>query len=180
MHSVAEELKTNTTYNGWSNRETQVVSLWLGSEPYAYDMLQHIIKAFETISEQAEELENCVRNDDNSMTGEASMWRDLLNASLGRVNWYEIAENNQVQPDRPEQDIKRLNEKKLTRIAEILSGTLMTKSRYANISMLWTTPDGVVYLYFTTCTELHFGQTNVLPLSLLFDFPTQPSAGHGR
>jgi len=95
MHGVAEELKTNTTYNGWSNRETWVVNLWLSSEPYAYDMLRHIVKAFETISEQAEELENCVRNDDNSLTGEASMWGDLLNASLDRVNWYEIAENNQ-------------------------------------------------------------------------------------
>lgn len=95
MHSVAEEVKTNTTYNGWSNRETWVVNLWLNNEPYSYDMLQHIIKAFDTVSEQAEELENCVRNDDYSLTGEASMWSDLLSTSLGRVNWYEIIQNNQ-------------------------------------------------------------------------------------
>ena len=95
MHSVAEEVKTNTTYNGWSNRETWVVNLWLNNEPYSYDMLQHIIKAFDTVSEQAEELENYVRNDDNSLTGEASMWSDLLSTSLGRVNWYEIIQNNQ-------------------------------------------------------------------------------------
>ena len=95
MHSVAEEVKTNTTYNGWSNRETWVVNLWLNNEPYSYDMLQHIIKAFDTVSEQAEERENYVRNDDNSLTGEASMWSDLLSTSLGRVNWYEIIQNNQ-------------------------------------------------------------------------------------
>lgn len=95
MHGVAEELKTNTTYNGWSNRETWVVNLWLNNEPYSYDMLQHIVKAFDTISEQAEELENSVRNDDNALSGEASMWSDLLSTSLGRVNWYEIIQNNQ-------------------------------------------------------------------------------------
>ncbi len=95
MHSVAEELKTNTTYNGWSNRETWVVNLWLGSEPYSYDMLQHILKAFDSISEQAEELENCVRNDDNALLGKASMWSDLLTTSLDRVSWYEIVQSNQ-------------------------------------------------------------------------------------
>ena len=41
MHSVAEELKTNTTYNGWSNRETWVVNLWLSSEPESID-LEHL------------------------------------------------------------------------------------------------------------------------------------------
>lgn len=95
MHSVSEQYKVKSTYNGWSNRETWVVNLWLNNEPYSYDMLQHIIKAFDTVSEQAEELENCVRNDDNSLTGEASMWSDLLSTSLGRVNWYEIIQNNQ-------------------------------------------------------------------------------------
>lgn len=95
MHSVAEELKTNTTYNGWSNRETWVVNLWLNNEPYSYDMLQHILKAFDSTSEQAEELENCVRNDDNALLDEASMWSDLLSTSLGRVDWYEIVQNNQ-------------------------------------------------------------------------------------
>lgn len=95
MHSVAEELKTNPTYNGWSNRETWVVNLWLSSEQYSYDMLQHIVKAFDTLSEQAEELEHCVRQDDNALRGDASMWSDLLSTSLGRVNWYEIVQNNQ-------------------------------------------------------------------------------------
>ena len=38
MHDVAE-LQTITTYNGWSNRETWVVNLWLTNEPYAYDVI---------------------------------------------------------------------------------------------------------------------------------------------
>ena len=94
MHDVAE-LQTITTYNGWSNRETWVVNLWLTNEPYAYDVLQHIIKAFDTVGEQAEELERRIRQDDNALSDEASMWSDLLSTSLGQVNWYEIVENNQ-------------------------------------------------------------------------------------
>ncbi|TXG76674.1 hypothetical protein E6P97_03130 [Patescibacteria group bacterium] len=58
-------------------------------------MLQHILKAFDSTSEQAEELENCVRNDGNALRGEASMWSDLLSTSLGRVDWHEIVQNNQ-------------------------------------------------------------------------------------
>jgi hypothetical protein len=83
-----------TTHNGWCNRETWVVNLWITNERYADDVLRHIIKAFETLGEQAEELEYWVRLD-FEMQGESSMWSDLLSTSLGRVNWYEIVENNQ-------------------------------------------------------------------------------------
>ncbi len=47
------------------------------------------------VREQAEELERRNRQDDNALSDEASMWSDLLSTSLGRVNWYEIVENNQ-------------------------------------------------------------------------------------
>jgi hypothetical protein len=73
---------------------TWLVNSWLMNEPYLYDVLQHIIKAFETISEQAEELEHYIREDDNALADETSMWSDLLEAALGRVSWQEIIENN--------------------------------------------------------------------------------------
>ena len=88
-------MSETTGYNGWTNYETWIVNLWLTNEPYSYDMLQYVVKAFETVSEQAGELEHYVRNDDNALAGEFSMWSDLLGAALGRVNWYEIVENNQ-------------------------------------------------------------------------------------
>lgn len=92
MHSRSEELKTNTTYNGWSNRETWVVNLWLTNEECYYHELSSIIKNFDTASEQAEELEQYVHWIIDS--DGASMVRDLLSTSLGRVDWYEIIEAN--------------------------------------------------------------------------------------
>ena len=93
MHDVAE-LHTITTYNGWSNRETWVVSLWLTNEECYYRELCSIIKNFDTTDEQAEEIEQYVRfiADSCDRIGIAG---DLLSTSLGQVNWYEIVENNQ-------------------------------------------------------------------------------------
>ena len=92
MHSIAEATQTLTTeYNGWTNRETWVVNLWLTNGECYYHELRSIVKNFDS-NEQAEELKQYVHwiidVDDSSMTS------DLLSTSLGRVNWYEIAENN--------------------------------------------------------------------------------------
>jgi hypothetical protein len=82
------------TYNGWTNYETWLVNLWLTNEPYSYDMLQHIIEAFHTLSEQASELELCITSDDNYLGGESSLWSDLLHSVIARVDWREIVEKN--------------------------------------------------------------------------------------
>ena len=93
MTSVALESQTATTeYNGWTNRETWTVNLWLTNEECYYRQLQAILHDYEG-REQAEELEQYARwivdIDESSLTS------DLLSASLGRVNWHEIARANQ-------------------------------------------------------------------------------------
>lgn len=95
MTSVAQATQTvSTAYNGWTNRETWVVNLWLTNDECYYHELCDVVKNFDTTDEQAEELEQYVRfvADTDERIGIAG---DLLTASLGRVNWYEIAEANQ-------------------------------------------------------------------------------------
>lgn len=94
MHNVAEELNTNTTYNGWSNRETWIVNLWLTNEECYYYELQDIIHGFEESYEQAEELEKYVRFI-VARLDEPSLTSELLSTSLGRVDWLEIVQSNQ-------------------------------------------------------------------------------------
>ena len=93
MHSIAEATQTLTVeYNGWTNRETWIVNLWLTNDECYYEELQAIIKNFDS-EEQAEELEQYVHWIID--VDEASMTTDLLSTSLGRVNWHEIARANQ-------------------------------------------------------------------------------------
>ena len=94
MTNVAEAIQTVATeYNGWCNRETWVVNLWLTNDECYYQELCSIIKSFDTTDEQAEEIEQYAHwiIDVN----EASMTTDLLSTSLGRVDWHEIARANQ-------------------------------------------------------------------------------------
>ena len=92
MHGIAEATQTLTAeYNGWTNRETWVVNLWFTNDECYYEELRSIIKNFDS-NERAEEIEQyahwIIDVDESSMTS------DLLSTSLGRVNWYEIAEAN--------------------------------------------------------------------------------------
>ena len=83
------------TYNGWCNRETWVMNVWLTNDQCAYDALQHVMKAFESLGEQAEELEHWVRCEYGIDDLDVSVVSDLISTSLGRIDWFEIVQNNQ-------------------------------------------------------------------------------------
>lgn len=94
MTFAAEATQTVATeYNGWTNRETWTVNLWLTNDDYYYDELCDIIKDFDTLAEQVEELERYVR----SIIGDygATMASDVLTAALSRVDWEKIVAGNQ-------------------------------------------------------------------------------------
>jgi hypothetical protein len=96
--------ESDTSYNGWSNYETWVVNLWLGNDEDSYSRCRSLAqrcieeavadKVFSRIEQAcyklASELKEMVE-DGNPIASEASVYADLLNASLAEVNWQEIA-----------------------------------------------------------------------------------------
>lgn len=92
MTFAAEATQTIATeYNGWTNRETWTVNLWLTNDDYYYDELCDIIKDFDHY-DQPYEIQQYVHWIID--IADATMTSDLLETCLRRVNWQEIAENN--------------------------------------------------------------------------------------
>jgi hypothetical protein len=86
----------NTEYNGWTNYETWVVALWMNnSESNGYRSVliadtKDLAKS-KQISWLADALQVWV--DEDKPLVNSSLYLDLINASLSKVNWREIATN---------------------------------------------------------------------------------------
>ena len=91
--NVAEATQTVTAeYNGWCNRETWIVNLWMTGDQRYYEQLWQITSSYSGLNDQAEALEDWIRFE---YDGEySSIWADLINNSLAEVDWYEIVEKN--------------------------------------------------------------------------------------
>ena len=96
------------TYNGWTNYETWVVKLWMDNDPItqtywdeqAREAREHPIKnQYMTLDRRqvhalVEKLKAYHEEQaEQFLADQASVFADLLNAGLGGVNWYEIAES---------------------------------------------------------------------------------------
>ncbi len=96
--------ESDSSYNGWSNYETWVVNLWLGNDEGSYNTCRLLAQRCfaEAVADQvlsrkeracyqlANEMKEMIE-DGNPLAGEASVYSDLLNASMSEVNWKEIA-----------------------------------------------------------------------------------------
>ncbi len=85
---------TISTYNGWSNRETWLASLWLNNDEGSYELLLKACKRRTTDFERADWLEKQLRDQLDDEAGDASMWSDLLSTAFYRINWVEVIEHN--------------------------------------------------------------------------------------
>jgi hypothetical protein len=80
-------------YNGWTNYEIWVTSLWLSNDEYTYDSVRELLS---NSSDRATDLKEYVKQLEemtNDVLSQANMFSDLLGAALASVNWYEIVDH---------------------------------------------------------------------------------------
>jgi hypothetical protein len=70
-------------YNGWPNKETWLVNLWLG------DYFQQEIDEGQTIC--AAHIKDTLNNMLADLPPQWGLFSDLINCALGEINCYEIA-----------------------------------------------------------------------------------------
>lgn len=111
----------DTKYNGWSSRESWLVSLWFGNEEGSWswwderarEVVEDVMESWEPDYEwetREDEARNRLANEMEEWVGElvveklseASLLTDLLGGAIGRIDWREVAENWLEEIEKPE------------------------------------------------------------------------------
>ncbi len=85
------------TFNGWTNYETWAVNHWLAIEEADQEWLMALSldPNIASLHDKAEVLKDMIADITNPLIDQAGLYKDLLGAALGEVNWLEILEKNQ-------------------------------------------------------------------------------------
>ena len=93
--SMCDCHKVDGGYNGWSNRATWVIALWMGNQPAPSEYLYELANRPDTeLYDKVDELEAFV---DVEMIGDdhkRGLRGDLLHTAWLIINWREIIENH--------------------------------------------------------------------------------------
>jgi hypothetical protein len=87
-------MSDTSTYNGFANRETWLISLWLNNDQESYELLSNVLGLSTSSTRKAEKLHNLVEDQMYDLELEASLWSDLLSTALAMVDWLEVIESN--------------------------------------------------------------------------------------
>ncbi len=87
-------MNNDGTYNGWSNRETWLASLWLNNDEDSQELLRTASRYGDELFDHADWLEKRLREQLEDTLDEASFWCDLINTAFNRINWFEVVEKS--------------------------------------------------------------------------------------
>ena len=90
MHDVATNQQTQT-YNGWRNRETWLVNIWLTNDEGSAALLDDVSKRDGDLYDKADWLERMIRESYELQYQQGNLWSDLMSVALSQVDWFEIA-----------------------------------------------------------------------------------------
>ena len=83
-------MTTNIIYNGWTNRATWLVKLWIDNEQAMYFHWQDEAQNADSSNQLAKDIERYYQDNSPQCSG---LFSDLLNTILADVNWHEIAKS---------------------------------------------------------------------------------------
>lgn len=82
-------------YNGWYNYETWLCNLWMDEDTEYWGEQAEIVKDKESepVITLADMIKTQIEEGADAITGESGLYGDMLEAALGEINYYEIAES---------------------------------------------------------------------------------------
>lgn len=86
--------ETAQTYNGWVNRETWLMNVWLTNETAHYELLVDAIGLKCPAVDKAEWLKDAIEQELYMTIDSPCVWQDLLVSCMTRVDWCEIIKSN--------------------------------------------------------------------------------------
>lgn len=88
---IIARLQKADEYQGWKNRETWAVNLWLDNSQSSHLDVKRLAQETGSTFQKADRLAVYVENRKHELGG---LEGDLVNAALGRVDWAEIIRNH--------------------------------------------------------------------------------------
>jgi len=94
----------DSRYNGFTNKYTWLVSLWLDNDYGLYNLISEWSGDCDDVSELAERVQVYVVDEVNPLATEASMYSDILSYALGQVDFEEVVQGYWGEPDMDEDE----------------------------------------------------------------------------